>query len=159
MKIRRVAVNHRKAQLEITVGSGEMLPMPFSQLSPRPSAANRMLAARLDKELANEAVTYVLASGAEGSVPLDAVLEYNQDPRHLSELLLHKLTVDARGRIDRCGLSRREIARRMGTSLPQLYRLLDPTNTTKSLNQMIALLHVLGFEVSVVVKKRRRAAA
>lgn len=159
MKIRRVVVNHRKAQLEVTTGNGEMLPMPFSQLSPRPNAGDRVIEARPDKELANEALTYVLESGAEASVPLDAVLEYNLDPRHLSELLLHRLTVDARSRIDACGLSRREIARRIGTSLPQLYRLLDPTNTTKSLNQMVSLLHVLGFEVSVVVKKRRRAAA
>jgi hypothetical protein len=42
--------------------------------------------------------------------------------------------------------------------LPQLYRLLDPANATKSLNQMISLLHVLGCEVSVVVKKRKAAA-
>jgi hypothetical protein len=36
--------------------------------------------------------------------------------------------------------------------------LLDSTNTTKSLNQMISLLHVLGCEVSVVVKRRKAAA-
>ena len=158
MKIRRVIVNQRKAQLEIVVANGTVFPLPFSKLSPRPTSTNRILDAYPDKELAKEALTYVLESGAEGSVHLDAVLEYNQDPHTMSELLLHQLTVQARNRIEQSGLSRREIARRLGTSLPQLYRLLDATNTTKSLNQMIALLHVLGCEVSVVVKRRKAAA-
>jgi predicted XRE-type DNA-binding protein len=158
LKIRRVIVNQRKAQLEVVVANGTVFPLPFSQLSPRPTSANRIRDAYPDKELAKEALTYVLESGAEGSVHIDAVLEYNQDPRTMSELLLHQLTVQARNRIEQSGLSRREIARRLGTSLPQLYRLLDSTNTTKSLNQMISLLHVLGCEVSVVVRRRKAAA-
>jgi predicted XRE-type DNA-binding protein len=158
LKIRRVIVNQRKAQLEVVVANGTVFPLPFSQLSPRPTSANRIREAYPDKEFAREALAYVLESGAEGSVHLDAVLEYNQDPHTMSELLLHQLTVQARNRIEQSGLSRREIARRLGTSLPQLYRLLDSTNTTKSLNQMISLLHVLGCEVSVVVKRRKAAA-
>lgn len=158
MKIRRVIINQRKAQLEVVAANGTVFPLPFSQLSPRPTSANRVCDAYPDKELAKEALTYVLESGTEGSVHIDAVLEYNQDPHSMSELLLHDLTVQARNRIEQSGLSRREIARRLGTSLPQLYRLLDSANTTKSLNQMIALLHVLGCEVSVVVKRRKAAA-
>lgn len=158
MKIRRVVINQRKARIELVVSNGGVLPFPFSRLSPRPTSNNRIREAYPDKELAKEAVTYRLESGAEGSLHLDAVLEYNQDPRYLSELLLHELTVQARNRIDQSGLSRREITRRLGTSLPQLYRLLDPSNTTKSLNQMVSLLHVLGCEVSVVVKRRTAAA-
>jgi DNA-binding TFAR19-related protein (PDSD5 family) len=158
LKIRRVIVNQRKAQLEVVVANGTVLPLPFSRLSPRPTSSNRVRDAYPDKELAKEALTYVLESGAEGSVHIDAVLEYNQDPHAMSELLLYQLTVQARTRIELSGLSRREIARRLGTSLPQLYRLLDSANSTKSLNQMISLLHVLGCEVSVVVKRRKAAA-
>lgn len=158
MKIRCVVVNQRKAQLEVVVANGTVFPLPFSRLTPRPTPTNRVREVYPDRELAREAFTYVLASGAEGSVHLDAVLEYNRDPRYMSELLLYQLTVQARNRIERCGLSRREIARRLGTSLPQLYRLLDPTNKTKSLNQMVSLLHVLGCEVAVVVRRRKAAA-
>jgi DNA-binding TFAR19-related protein (PDSD5 family) len=103
-------------------------------------------------------VTYVLESGAEGGLHIDHVLEYNEDPRLLSELLTHQLTVEARKRIERARLSRREIVRRMRTSLPQLYRLLDPANTRKSINQLVALLHVLGCDVDVTVRRRQKAA-
>ena len=157
MKIREVAVNNRKAQLELTVRSGRTFPFPYAKLAPRPTAANRIREAYVDKELGNEAVTYVLESGAEGAVHIDHALEYNQDPSYLAELVIHKLTVEAQRRADRSGLSRRELARRLGTSLPQIYRLLDPANTRKSLKQLLALLHVLDCEVEFVITSRTAA--
>jgi len=44
-------------------------------------------------------------------------------------------------------LSKRELIRRLGMSPSQLYRLLDTTNDTKSLNQLISLFRVLGYTV------------
>jgi len=157
MKVRRVVVNNRKAQLELTTAAGKILPFPFSKLSPRPSQRNRIREAFVDPELGSEGVTYVLDSGAEGSVHIDHALEYNEDPRYLSEILMHRMTVEAGKRIATAGLSRREIARRLGTSAPQLYRLLDPANSSKSINQLISLLHVLGCEVDLKVRRRRAA--
>lgn len=152
MKIRAVRVNGRKRQLELTLRSGITLPVPFGRLDPRPTRDDRIASAYVDKELAREGVTYVLESGAEGSVHVDHALEYNDDPAYLADLLTHKLTVEARTRVARCDLSRRELARRLGTSVPQLYRLLDPTNTRKGLGQLVALLHVLGCAVDFVVQ-------
>jgi hypothetical protein len=155
MKIRRATVNNRKAQLELTVRSGKVFPVPYAKLDPRPTSKNRIREAYVDKELGSEAVTYVLESGEEGSVHIDHALEYNEDPSYLAELLIHKLTVEAQRRADRSGLSRRELARRLSTSVPQLYRLLDPANTRKSLGQLIGLLHLLDCEVQLVVNPRR----
>jgi len=157
MKIRAAIVNNRKAQIELVVRSGRIYPVPFAKLVPRPSSKDRIEQAYVDEELGNEAVTYILASGAEGTVHIDHALEYNQDPGMLAELLAHKLTVEAGRRAERSGLSRRELARRLHTSVPQLYRLLDPTNTRKSLSQLIALLHLLDCAVDLVVKSRKAA--
>lgn len=157
MKIRRVSVNNRKARLELFVRSGRLYPMPYARLDPRPTPKDPIRRAYVDKELGNEAATYVLESGAEGSVHIDSALEYNQDPAYLAELLIHKLTVEAKKLADRSGLSRRELARRLRTSVPQLYRLLDPTNTRKSINQLVSLLRVLDCDVELVVKKRSAA--
>ncbi|MBI3389971.1 MAG: hypothetical protein HY027_19750 [Deltaproteobacteria bacterium] len=157
MKIRRVAVNNRKAQIELTTSSGRVFPVPYAKLDPRPTPKNRIREVHVDKELASEAVTYVLESGNEGSVHIDHALDYNEDPSYLAELLIHKLTVEARLRVDRAGLSRRELARRLSTSVPQLYRLLDPSNTQKSLGQLVGLLHLLDCDVQLVVSPRRAA--
>ena len=157
MKLRRVVVNNRKRAIELVTRSGKVYPVPYAKLRPRPTAKNRIREAYVDKELGNEAVTYILESGDEGAVHVDHALEYNQDPNTLAGLLIHKLTVEALRRADRSGLSRRELARRLGTSVPQLYRLLDPTNTRKSVSQLLSLLHVLDCEVDFVVKTRSAA--
>lgn len=157
MKIRGVNVNNRKAQLELMLRSGRTLPIPYAKLTPRPTRTNRIQKAYVDKELGHEAVTYVLKSGAEGAVHVDHALEYNQDPSYLAELMIHKLTVEAQRRVDRSGLSRRELARRLDTSVAQLYRLLDPANTKKGFAQLLALLHVLDCEVRFVITRRTAA--
>jgi len=94
-----------------------------------------------------------LESGAEDTIHIDAVLEYNQDPGHLNTLLLHRLTLEARQAVEESGLSKRELTRRPSTSASQFYRLLDPTYTGKSVGQLLALLHLVGREVDFVVKK------
>jgi len=157
MKIRNVTVNNRKRQIELTLQSGKILPVPFAQLDPQPTPEDRVVQAYVDRELANEAATYILESGAEGSVHVDHALECNRDPGYLAEILIHKLTVEALRHVDQSGLSRRELARRLSTSVPQLYRLLDPENTRKSLAQLVALLHLLGCDVELVIHPRHAA--
>jgi Cro/C1-type HTH DNA-binding domain len=157
MKIREVVVNNRKAAIELVVPGGRIYPIPYSKLDPRPTARNRIREAYVDKDLGREAVTYLLESGHEGTVHIDHALEYNRDPRYLAELLSHKLTVEARRRAANAGLSRRELARRLNTSVPQIYRLLDPSNTRKNLGQLVELLGVLDCTVDAVITPRRAA--
>lgn len=159
MKLKAVRVDKRKRRLELETRSKRVLPLPFSKLAPRPKAVDPIAKAWVDPELGSEGVTYRLRSGAEGSVHVDAALDYNRDPAHLAELKLHLLTIEAIKRVDASGLSRRELARRLGTSVPQVYRLLDPANTRKSFVQMVALLDVVDCDVRVSVRRRRAAAA
>ena len=96
----------------------------------------------------------ILESGKEGTVHIEQVLEYNQDPGYLRELLLYKLTLEARRQIEESPLSKREIIRRLGTSATQLYRLLDQTNYRKSVDQLLSLLHVLDCDVDLVIRAK-----
>ena len=157
MKLKAVSLNNRKAQLELTTRAGKSYPFPFAQLDPKPTTENRIQELYVDKELGQEGVTYVLASGAEGSVLLEHALSYNRDPVYVANLLLYKLTIKALEHIEQTGLSRREVARRLNTSLSQLYRLLDPTNYKKSAGQLVQLLYVLGVDVDIVTTPRDAA--
>ncbi|MBE3088261.1 MAG: helix-turn-helix domain-containing protein, partial [Chloroflexi bacterium] len=69
-------------------------------------------------------------------------------------MLLYRLTLEARRRIDETGLSRREIIRRLRTSPAQLYRLLDQTNYAKSIDQLLLLMAVLDCDVDLVVRAK-----
>lgn len=158
MKIRKVEANNRKGEFRVVTYSGDAYAFPYVKAEPRPDPADRVADAYVDQELGREAFTYVLESGDEGSVHLDQVLEYNEDPTYLRDLLIYQLTVEARRRVEQSGLSRRELARRLKTSLPQLYRLLDPTNKRKSMNQLVSLLQILDCNVDLVVTDKEAIA-
>jgi hypothetical protein len=153
MKIRRVAANQRRRAFDV-VTARTTYSFPFAKLRLQPTPTNKIKKAYVDRELGNEAFTYVLESGEEDTVHLDDVLYYNEDPGYMRDLLLHKLTVEAQKRVERSPLSRRELIRRLRTSATQFYRLLDPTNYKKSVDQLLTLLRVLDCDVDLVIKDR-----
>ncbi len=156
MKIYCVSVNSRKKTLEIGIFKGT-LSLPFSRLRLKPSAKDKIKTAYVDSELGYRAVTYILSSGREGSVHLDAFLDYNQDPGFLRDMALHQLTLEALGLLKHAGLSKHEVIRQLKTSPSQLYRLLDPANYKKSVDEMLRLLAVLGYRVDMKVVTKEAA--
>jgi hypothetical protein len=158
MKIRSVTANNRRKAFEVET-QNEVLLFPYVRLRLKPTSENRVSEVYADPELGHEAFTYVLDSGEEDTIHLDEVLEYNEDPDYLRNLLLYKLTLEAQERVRASPLSKREIIRRLSTSASQFYRLLDSANSSKSVGQLLALLHVLDCDVDLVVRKRRRRTA
>lgn len=155
MKILDVAANNRRRAFDLRTEGGHY-DFPFAKLQVRPTPDDKVVEVYADPEAGHEAFTYRLESGVEGTVHLDTVLEYHQDPALLNEMLLHRLTVEARRAVAASGLSKRELARSLGTSPTQLYRLLDPTYYGKSMGQMVALLRLVGKDVGVIVRDRAK---
>ncbi len=148
-----MTANNRRRAFVVATRRGRWH-FPYSRCEPEPTPADPLRKLYIDPELGWEGFTYVLASGGEGSVHIDHVLDYNEDPGYMRDLLLHNLTVQALRRIEQGRLSKREIIRRLGTSPAQFYRLTDPTNYRKSVDQMLRLLQVLDCEVEVVVRPK-----
>ena len=153
MKITSVTANNRKRAFEVKTRRGQW-PFPYSKAELAPTPSDPLVELYVDPELGREGFTYLLASGAEGSVHIDHVLDYNEEPGYMRDLLLYNLTVEALERIEASPLSKREIIRRLGTSPAQFYRLLDTTNYRKSVDKMLALLQVLDCEVEVIVRAK-----
>jgi hypothetical protein len=153
LKIRSVSVNRRRNVISVRT-SRQTYPFPFSKLDPAPKPDDAIVECVVDAELAREAFSYRLRSGCAGTVHVEQVLEAYKDPRYMRDHLLYKLTIEAQARIATTRLSKRELARRLKTSLTQIYRLLDQTNYRKSVDQVLGLLRVLDCEVDFVVKTR-----
>lgn len=153
MKVSRVIANNRRKAFEVFVGRRTYI-FPYAKLEIRPSSTNKVTKAFVDREIGREGFTYLLESGAEGTIHVDAVLEYNRDPAYMRDLLLYQLTLEAQRRVQQSALSRREIIRRLSTSATQFYRILDQTNYKKSVDQLLTLLRILDCEVELIVKER-----
>ncbi len=157
MKIRSVTYDNRTKAFEV-VTHGNRYSFPYAKLPARRSRTSLVTNVYVDDELGNEAFTYELDSGEEGTVHLDQVLDYNRDPRYQRDMLLYKLTLVAQQRVKSSLLSKRELIRRLGTSPAQFYRLLDQTNYSKSIDQLTALLAILDCQVDLVVRRKPRCA-
>ena len=153
MKVRSVTYNNRKKVFAVRTSTTNLV-LPFSKAAPTPTMQDPITKLFVDAETGREAFTYVLHSGRTGTIHVEQVLEYNQDPSYLRDLLLYRLTLEAQKRIGESPLSKREIVRRLGTSAAQLYRLLDQTNDRKSIDQVLALLQVLNCDVDLVVRTK-----
>jgi len=153
MKIRWVKYNNRKKLFEVRV-SAKVLVFPYAKTDPPPTPQDPVARVFIDAELGQEGFTYELESGRAGTVHVEQILEYNQDPSCLRDLLLYRLTLEAQKRVKTSPLSKREVIRRLDTSAAQLYRLLDQTNYSKSVDQMLSLLQVLECDVDLVVRAK-----
>ena len=153
MRIRSVKYNNRRKVFEVRI-SARRLSYPYAKTDPQPTTQDPVRRVFVDEELGREGFGYELESGRTGTVHAEQVLEYNQDPNHLRDLLLYRLTLEAQKRVDASPLSKREIIRRLGTSAAQFYRLLDPTNYRKSVDRLVSLLQVLECDVDLVVRAK-----
>ncbi|HEV8724287.1 MAG TPA: hypothetical protein VGW77_27030 [Candidatus Binatia bacterium] len=153
MKIRSVKFNNKRKMFEINASSKKYV-LPYIKSDPAPTSDNPVTRIYVDKEIDSEGFSYELASGDMGTIHIEQVLEYNNDPHYLRDQLLYKLTLEAQRRVAETRLSKREIIRRLGTSATQFYRLLDQTNYSKSVDQLVSLLQVLDCEVDLLVRAK-----
>lgn len=153
MKVRSVNFNNKRKTFEVTTASKKYL-FPYAKSDSPPAPTDPVTRVFVDKEIGGEGFSYELASGKSGMVHIEQVLEYNRDPNYLRDQLLYKLTLEAQRRVAESRLSKREIIRRLGTSATQFYRLLDQTNYSKSVDQLVSLLQILDCEVVLRVRAK-----
>jgi len=152
VKIRKVIPNNRKKAFEVYTHNKTFL-FPYAVVYPKSTRENKIINTYIDEKLGREGFVYVLASGEEGTVHIDHVLEYNKDPSYMADMFLYKLTLWSQEAVEKSPLSTREIIRRLRTSPAQYYRLLDQTNFKKSARQLITLLHIVDCEVEIALKR------
>ncbi|MDA3940885.1 MAG: hypothetical protein PF693_16495 [Spirochaetia bacterium] len=151
MIIANIERNNRKKTFSVTSSKSTFI-YPFAKLDPLPTIDNPVDMIWIDDDFGGEAFSYKLRDGKSGTVHIDHILEYNREPNYMTELLLYKLTIEAKKYVEISPLSKREIIRNLGTSPSQYYRLLDQTNVTKSINKMLNLLQVLGCEMDIIFR-------
>lgn len=148
MRIKKVAVNNRKKVFEIDTGK-QTYEFPYSRLALKPSDSDKISEAFPDSEIGYNGFTYKLASGKEDTIVMDQVLEYLKDPEYYRSIMLFKMTIEAQNRMKKLSVSKREIIRRMRSTPTQFYRLMDQTNTHKTIDQMLKLLATLDCSVEI----------
>ena len=115
---------------------------PYSALGIR----DKVIEAGPDKEVGGHSFYFTLGNGKKDYVPYDQPLHIAQNPEYVRQQTLYEMTELLNRLIKESKVPKRELARRLGTSLSQLTRLLDTTNYKKELSRLIELAAMLNYE-------------
>lgn len=148
-KFKKAAYDNKKRVFHLEYTTGLKLDCPYSALGIR----NKVVEAGPDPEVGGHSFYFVLDSGKKDYVPYDQPLHIAQNPEYLKEQTLFEVTKQLNEFIENAEISKRELARRLGTSMSQLLRLLDPTNYKKELSRLIEIAAMLNYEFVWKFKK------
>ncbi|MBI2981330.1 MAG: hypothetical protein HYY44_03370 [Deltaproteobacteria bacterium] len=148
-KFRKAEFDNKKRVFHLEYTSGLRIDCPYSALGFR----GKVLESSPDNETGQHSFYFVLDSGKKEFVPYDQPLHIVQNPEYVKQYTLYEVTKQINEFIKRGNVSKRELARRLGTSLSQLSRLLDTTNYKKELSRLIELAAMLNYEFKWQFKK------
>lgn len=148
-KFKSVKFDNKKKAFHLEYTSGLKIECPYSALGIR----GRVLEAGPDEESGRHSFYFVLDNGKKDFVPFDQPLYIVQHPEYVKHQTLYEVTKKLNRFIEQEKVPKRELARRLGTSLSQLARLLDTTNYKKELSRLIELAAMLNYEFKWSFKK------
>lgn len=148
-KFKAVEYDNKKKAFHLEYSSGLKIDCPYSALGIK----GTVIDAAPDKESGRHSFYFDLENGKREFVPFDQPLHIVQHPTYVREQTLYEVTKQLNEFIKKSKISKREFARRLGTSLSQLSRLLDTTNYNKELSRLIELAAMLNYEFVWEFKK------
>ena len=141
-KFQSINFDNRRKLFHLQYSSGLEVECPYSALEIK----QKVLEAAPDKEDGGHSFYFVLEDGDRNYVPFDQPLHIAQNPSYVKEQTLFQMTKQLNEFIKVEGISKRELARRLSTSLSQLARVLDTTNYKKELGRLIEIAAMLNYE-------------
>lgn len=141
-KFKKVELDNKKRVFHLQYTSGLKVECPYSTLGIK----GKVIEAAPDVEVGQHSFYFILENGKKEFVPFDQPLHIVQNPEYVKQNTLYEVTKQINEFVERGKVSKRELARRLGTSLSQLSRLLDTTNYKKELSRLIELAAMLNYE-------------
>ncbi len=158
-KFKELKPNYRKSVLAVTLQDGKKIKsycLPFAVFRDvKISSRNRFSSITIDRELGDQAVSFVLEDGSTGEFPADLVLYYCDPTYHWSPL--NQLKSALKNKISASKLSVRVIADALDTSPSQVVRLLQENKASKQIVQLIRLAELAGYQIEFSLKKKKAA--
>ena len=158
-KFKEIKPNYRKNVLEITLQEGKKrksYTLPFTVFkNVKISGKNRFTSIKIDRELGDQAVSFVLEDGSKSDFPADFVLYYCDPAYDWSPVNQLKRALE--DKIATSRLSVRVIADALDTSPSQVVRLLQENKVSKQIVQLFRLAELAGYQIEFSLKKKKAA--
>jgi hypothetical protein len=158
-KFKEIKPNYKKNVLETTLLEGRKAKkynLPFAVFRDKKiSSKNRFSSITIDRELGNQAASFVLEDGSKGDFPADFVLYYCDPTYDWSPM--NQLKRALKDQLGKSKLSVRVIADALNTSPSQVVRLLQENRASKQIAQLFQLAELAGYHITFNLRKKKAA--
>ncbi|MBI3535811.1 MAG: hypothetical protein HY072_10055 [Deltaproteobacteria bacterium] len=151
-KFKKAEFDNKKRVFHLEYTSGLKLDCPYFALTIK----GKVLQSGPDVETGGHSFYFISENRKKDYVPFDQPLHIAQNPAYVKEQTLYQMTKWINEFIKCESISKRELARRLNTSLSQLARLLDTTNYKKELSRLIEIAATMNYEFKWEFKKAAR---
>ncbi len=141
-RFRKAEFDNKMRMFHLEYTSDLKVDCPYSALG----IHDKVVESGPDPEVGRHSFYFVLSNGKKDYVPYDQPLHIVQNPEYVRQQTLFEVTDRLNRLIEESKVPKRELARRLGTSLSQLARLLDTTNYKKELSRLIEIAAMLNYE-------------
>jgi hypothetical protein len=147
-KIESATFSNRKKELEITYSSGKTIAIHYGSLGISKNVSDVWV----DKETGNRSLGIEFVDGKVDYMPYDQPLAIAKDPEFMLQNHIEHVTAQIREELAKRKISKKYLARQLGTSDNQIQRLLSPKILNKNLTQLYKLVSLLDlqFELHLV---------
>ena len=103
----------------------------------------------VDKDTRGASVGFLFRDGSEEFMPYDQPLFLKNDPEYLLQTHIEQLIFEINQRISEKKISKKYLARKLGTSDNQVQRILDTSILNKNLKQLYTLAALIDLDISL----------
>ncbi len=144
-KFKSVDFNNKKKELYLYYYGGKEITLHYSDLGFK----ELIKEAWVDKDTKGASIGFLFPDGSEDYMPYDQPLYIKRDPEYLLQTHIENLVLCISEGIVSRKVSKKYLARQLGTSDNQIQRLLDPNILNKNLIQLYKLASLLQIDMKI----------
>lgn len=144
-KIKSASFSNKRREIEIEYTSGKNVIVHYASLD----LVKNLTAVKVDRETGGRSLEMEFVDGTFDYMPYDQPLAITQDPEFLLQNHIENVIAQINEEMAKKKISKKYLARQLGTSDNQIQRLLNPSILNKNLIQLYKLASLLGLQFEI----------
>ena len=144
-KIKSATFSNKRREIEVEYNSGKEVSIHYASLNLR----KNLKAVRVDRETNGRSLEIEFMDGTLDYMPYDQPLAIAQDPEFMLQNHIENVIAQINEEMANKKISKKYLARQLGTSDNQIQRLLNPDILNKNLVQLYKLASLLGLQFEI----------
>lgn len=147
-KIKNVRFSNKTKEIEVEYTSNKKYTVHYGQLGIKKNITK----AWVDQETNGKSVGFEFEDHEVNFMPYGQPLALNKDPDYLLQDQIEHLVLELNETIQKKGISKKYIAKKLETSENQIFRLLNPSILNKNLEQLYKIASILNKHIEIELK-------